>query len=407
MTHWAWYILGASFITTLGCNAIRLGYGVILPEMMKSLGLNRTESGLTYSILIVAYTTFAPIVGFLTDRIGGRKVITCSCAILAIGVLLMSRVNHLVTVVLFLGIVGIGISCGWIPVVALATRWFSARKRGSVLGVINTGSKIGYGISGLIFPLVIARYNWRFAWIILGVFALLMTIINGFVLRSKPEDLNLFPLGEKVNSNGPLSSLPSNYRKMLTRHIFWQIGVSYCLVAFCYYTFVSFIVTYGTLELGITYRVAASFASVLALGGLVGSVPIAALSDFWGRIRTILMSELVVSLSILGLLAARSNLSMIFISIAIFGTFCSAIFPLYAACAGDYFEKEMTGTVLGGWTFIYGAGASAGPLVAGFLSDVTGTLRWGFALAGVASLTAASLLLPQMKAKPGLQVIGS
>jgi MFS family permease len=71
-----------------------------------------------------------------------------------------------------------------------------------------------------------------------------------------------------------------------------------------------------------------------------------------------------------------SNVSMIFISIAIFGIFLSAIFPLYGACAGDYSEEEIVGTVLGGLTFIYGVGATAAPLVAGSLSDLTGTLRW-------------------------------
>ena len=76
--HWAWFILGASFFTTLVSYSIRLGYGVILPEMIKSLGISKTEGGLTYSILLVMYTLFAPVVGNLTDRIGGRKVITFS-----------------------------------------------------------------------------------------------------------------------------------------------------------------------------------------------------------------------------------------------------------------------------------------------------------------------------------------
>jgi len=76
--HWAWYILGASFLTIMVSFSIRLGYGVILPEMIMSLGISKTEGGLTYSILFVTYTLFAPIVGNLTDRIGGRKVITFS-----------------------------------------------------------------------------------------------------------------------------------------------------------------------------------------------------------------------------------------------------------------------------------------------------------------------------------------
>lgn len=67
--HWAWYILGASFLTTIVSYSIRLGYGVILPEMIRSLKISKTEGGFTYSMMFVTYTVFAPIVGNLTDRI--------------------------------------------------------------------------------------------------------------------------------------------------------------------------------------------------------------------------------------------------------------------------------------------------------------------------------------------------
>ena len=147
------------------------------------------------------------------------------------------------------------------------------------------------------------------------------------------------------------------------------------------------------MELGVQYGTAASFASVLAFGALAGSIPIATLSDSFGRRRMIFVSELVITVSVLFLLVARSNLWMIFISIAIFGIFFGPIFPLYGACARDYFEEKMTGTVIGAWTFIYGIGAVLAPLIAGFLSDLTGTFRWGFALAGITSLASSILLL--------------
>jgi AAHS family benzoate transporter-like MFS transporter len=138
--HHAWFILCVSFLTTFVSYSIRLGYGVILPEIIKSLKISKTEAGLTYSILLVTYTLFAPLVGNLTDRIGGRKVITFFCAVLALGVLLMSIASTLVTVVTFLALAGIGISATWTPVVALTTRWFSINKRGFVLGVVTLGS---------------------------------------------------------------------------------------------------------------------------------------------------------------------------------------------------------------------------------------------------------------------------
>lgn len=111
----------------------------------------------------------------------------------------MGTVNRLATAILFMAITGIGISSTWTPVVALTTKWFSASKRGFILGVITSGSFLGYGVLGLVFPLVMVRYDWRFGWTILGLSALIVTVVNGLVLRSKPEDLGIIPWEKKEN----------------------------------------------------------------------------------------------------------------------------------------------------------------------------------------------------------------
>jgi sugar phosphate permease len=390
--HWAWYILGASFFTALISYSIRLGYGIILPEMMKTLGISRTEGGLSYSMVFIMYTLFAPVVGRLTDRIGARRVITFFCAVLTFGTLMMGTVNRLMTAMIFLGVVGIGLSSTWAPVVALTTRWFGSGKRGFALGFITLGAHLGYGVLGLVLPVTLPRYSWRFGWTILGLCVLAVTLVNGILLRNRPEDLNTSPWGGEGKSADLFSRPSSNYREILRERIFWQIGISYFFISFCYYSFISFIVTYGSTELRIGYGMASAFASTLAFGMVTGALPISTLSDFLGRKTTIFFCESAITVSVILIIAAKSNLWMIFISIATYGIFFGSIFPLYGACSRDYFEKEVTGTVLGAWTFIYGLGAVIAPFITGYLSDLTGTFRWPFGLAAFAAGIAALLM---------------
>ena len=159
--HRAWFILAAGFLTAVVSYSIRLGYGVILPQMLQSLQISKTEGGLIYSSFFFMYTLFAPVVGNLTDRMGARKVITFFCGIMAVGVLLMGTVHRLGTAMLFMAIAGTGISATWTPVVALCTRWFGPARRGFVIGIITAGAHLGYGVFGLVFPLLAARYPWR------------------------------------------------------------------------------------------------------------------------------------------------------------------------------------------------------------------------------------------------------
>jgi len=43
--HWAWVILGICFVNLFINYSVRLGYGVVLPEMIRTLGISRTAGG--------------------------------------------------------------------------------------------------------------------------------------------------------------------------------------------------------------------------------------------------------------------------------------------------------------------------------------------------------------------------
>jgi MFS family permease len=72
-----------------------------------------------------------------------------------------------------------------------------------------------------------------------------------------------------------------------------------------------------------------------------------------------------------------------------FGFFYGAIWPMYGACARDFFPKEMTGRVFGLMTIFYGLGAMSSPPLTGYLADITGTFRWSFGLGASMALIAA------------------
>jgi MFS family permease len=127
--HWAWVILGASFITLFINYSIRIGaYPILLPEMIKDLRLTKAQAGLIKSAFAMAYVIFAPITGRLTDRVGARKVISFFCLFLGGGAFLMGKAENLATAVIFFGIVGIGSAAMWVPSAALIQNWFGMKE---------------------------------------------------------------------------------------------------------------------------------------------------------------------------------------------------------------------------------------------------------------------------------------
>jgi len=116
------------------------------------------------------------------------------------------------------------------------------------------------------------------------------------------------------------------------------------------------------------------------------------LSDRIGRRLTLSSSNVIIALSILGVIASAKGLSMLFASIALLGIFYGITWPMYGACGGDYFRKEVMGTVIGAWTPFYGLGAILAHFVAGRIRDITQSFQLAFWLAMLFALVAAFLM---------------
>ncbi len=62
--HWAWVILATVFVDLFINYSVRMGYGVLLPEMISTLGFTRTETASIYNSYLFAYIAVTPFSGW-------------------------------------------------------------------------------------------------------------------------------------------------------------------------------------------------------------------------------------------------------------------------------------------------------------------------------------------------------
>jgi len=228
--HWAWVILSVCFIDLFINYSVRLGYSVVLPEMIRDLGFNRTAGGSIFNAYLFSYIILTPLTGILTDRLGARRVITACAFILGVGILLMGTAKSLWTACVFYAVVGIGASGMWTPIITVVQRWFTTNRRGMALGILSAGYGLGFATMGVVFPWIVNHFNWRYSWYFLGAGALVMVVVNGVFLRSSPESAGYLPWGQKESDslNGlaedghPKIKLSTLFRDKT----FWLIGLS-------------------------------------------------------------------------------------------------------------------------------------------------------------------------------------
>jgi MFS family permease len=133
--HYAWVVLGALVVVML------LGSGL---RVVSTFGWDRAALSGAAAISLLLLGAAGPIVGWLADQWGPRRVIFLSAILLGLGAMLSSRVSarwHIYItcgVLMGLGAGGVGMSTG----AALAARWFEAR-RGLVMGLVGARRRPG------------------------------------------------------------------------------------------------------------------------------------------------------------------------------------------------------------------------------------------------------------------------
>ncbi len=340
----------------------------------------------------------------LTDRLGARRIISTFAILLGTGTILMGTVETFWQAAASFAVVGIGGAAMWTPVITLVQRWFSVRKRGMALGILSTGFGLGFAAMGGFYPVIVARWNWHYCWYIMGIAALVMVVVDscfsganrrmwvpgpGVRQRKKAEQTTAAASQAKKG----------NYRETFSTPGFWMIGFSYFLIAGALYIVTTYMVDYARYNVGFTFEKASSLATVHGLGQLVGVLVIPSASDYIGRRMTIFLSNLFIAASILGVVLAGGNGVALFTCIAVLGAFYGATFPMYGAISGDYFRKEITGTVIGTLTAFYGIGAIIGHRAGGHIRDVTGSFSIPFTMALFAAVFSAILMFFSRPAK--------
>ena len=394
--HWAWVILATCFVNLFINYSARLGYGLVLPEMIRELGFSRTAGGSIYNSYLLAYITVTPLTGYLTDRIGARIVITTCALILGVGVLLMGTTNTLWTSCLFFAVVGLGATGMWASVITVVQRWFVPGRRGLALGMLSTGYGLGFATLGVAFPWIVLEFNWRYAWYFLGAAALVMVAVNFLLLRNDPESSGYKPWGKQektpvAKANPRARANISLVSEVFHQKTFWLIGASYFCISYGLYGITTFMVDYAKYEMGMPIEKASLLATIHGACQVVGVLTVLPLSDVLGRKKTLFLSNAFIAASLVGVLLAGQSWTLLFVLVGTTGVFYGVTFPMYGACAGDYFPKEVIGTVVGFWTPFYGLGAILVHWVSGMLRDASGSYQQAFTINAV--MAALGLLL--------------
>lgn len=386
--HYGWIIVFTGMLSICACLGFgRFAIGMLLPSMAVTLKLTYAQMGFISTANFVGYLASVLISGHWSAEIGARRLIVVSLLLVGISMALVSRAASFHQVLLLYMVTGVGSGAANVTVMGLVSAWFSSSRRGRAAGFIVIGSGFAIITSGRLIPYVNAlegQEGWRTNWLIISAIVIVIAFISGLLIRNRPEDKGLHPLGaDHSRQKGP-SPAPRQTGSVYREKMIYFLGLIYFLFGYTYVIYATFIVTTLVRERGFSESLAGNFWALVGFLSLFSGPVFGTLSDRLSRKAGLII---VFTFQMISYLLVASGLPGVFLylSIFFFGIVAWSIPSIMAAAVGDYVGAKKAAKAFGLVTFIFGFGQIAGPAVAGMLAERTGSFSSSFLMAAAAA----------------------
>jgi MFS family permease len=369
-----------------------MSYTLILPAMKDGLHFSYTQLGLIGTGNFLGYLFMALVGGALAARFGSRLTICLGLAFMGMTMFLTGLAQKFEMAFAMRMLTGLGHGAAYVPAMALSSAWFASKRRGFATGIVTAGTGIGTVIASLVIPIILKSQGvegWRYAWYLLGAAMLIIAVLDGVFIRSRPEEMGLRPVGEQTDTPKVQAvSAPSkilNWGEVYKVKAVWYLGLVYFMYGFSYIIYMTFFAAYLIKELGMTPAKAGGLWALVGGLSIFCGVIWGSISDFLGRARGAALAYLILTISYL-LFALIRTAPGYYLSAVFFGLSAWSIPTIMAATAGDMVGPKLAPAGLGFITLFFGIGQALGPWIGGYLSDVSRSFSVPFLLAGGVSI---------------------
>ena len=413
-----WIVLAASTVTAVSATFGYYGFGIFFNPIREHFGWSAAVLGGALSLSRLEGGALAPVIGYLVDRIGPRKLMLIGVVASGAGYILLSQTTSLVYFyIVFLTLVHGGASAGMgnPPRVAVAN-WFQ-RKRGTALGLVTLGLSIG-GLFAKPLADFITSFGWRNALIVAGLLIWAVGIPASLVMRQRPEQYGYLPDGRipdpapvaetsAVADTTPPADQPksdSGYEEVnfspkqaLRTLAFWSITLTFTARNLVTGSVALFLVPLLQ-ERGMSLSEGATIVSLMALLGMPGRVGFGWLGDHFDKRWIIAFCFVLQSAGLILFTSLEGNLG-IFFFLALYAPTYAGVNPLIPALQGDYFGRQWFGTIRGLMAPISTFALVSSPFLFTLIHDWSGSYEPAFVVLAVANVLALVFIVITRKPK--------
>lgn len=362
----------------------------ILSPVMGSIGeewsLNQTQLGLMSTVFFAAYAFMQIPTGILADKFGRVKVLVIGFIVFGIGTYLSGASATFGIFLMMRALTGLGEGTYYGSQYGISSTITPKKYRGLVSAIINSGMAFGISLgfmSSSYFTYTLNK-GWQFPFYVFAIPTIIVGILIAIFVRdnSHKEKKQNVQTTEKVE-----------LKKIFTKnHIFVYILIFCSLYGF--FGMLTWLPYYLQTARDIEASQTGIISSLVPWASIPGAILFGFLSD---RIKS--RKPLIIGLALAGALCQfiipyTENYSFLIVGLCLYGLLGKlALDPVLISYMADITPQSMYSRVYGFFNFSGMLSSIFAPYITGYFADKTGSLEFGFYLAGGLLIIGAVLFL--------------
>jgi MFS family permease len=158
-------------------------YALVLAHVMRDLGMTKGTAGLLNSLTLLASGIGGVAFGFIADRLGRKRALMLSILTYSVCSFASGLATSVVMLAVFRFILGLGMGGEWNTGATLVAETWPTELRAKAISIVQSSWAIGYALAALAVGIVLHYADWRMAFFV-GVLPALVVL---WIRRGVPE----------------------------------------------------------------------------------------------------------------------------------------------------------------------------------------------------------------------------
>ena len=384
--HYAWVIVGVASVMWTTSGAIRFAASLLVSDFERDFGWSYGLIAAAFTIQWILSGVLGPVVGWMSDRYGVRKIMFAGAILFIAGMLLTGTMTHLWQFWLYFGVIlAAAMAVFQVTLVSGVTIWFKT-KLGLAMGTLQGAQGIGTALLILIVFVLFSEFGLRWTFWGPGIVGGAILLLGIRYFHNEPASIGLRPYG--ASESEPIRRLQDNpaakvrasvfLKRAQNTSSFWNlIGIHFWGCAGHNIILIFLVAIAEDESIGLSRGMAVGIYLTLTVVSTITRFAVPVAADRMGSKGVMGMSFVLQTLPLLLLMFAvlsQQEAWLFFVFAFLFGIGMGGEMTAFPIINRQYYGDAPIGATYGFQMMGAGIGMALGPLAAGFLWDITGAI---------------------------------